>query len=350
MTIDTTSQCQVSIILKLVLTVLTVLFIGTWASNVHAAPFVAIAEAKLLAAPVENAKTIVTVPKNSLVEAHAMAGPYYKVSFGKRFIGYLPMTSLERKPANDGNAQPLIVEAPQSAKRAVVVRTAVLAPAYGGDSSGPKVAAGQEIEIMDAKVHSLQVRLETGYVGWINEAAVLRLRLVTIAGDSLNKGALREDAPPLALAVWLERQDGQPINDETILHKGDGYRIKVKANRNCYIRIIAETPELGGLCQFYPNHFPGFNKSFLLTAGKVYSTEFMPSGMLFQVGNPIGSYDLIRVEANTRAPFVFMPFSRQNEACKQTKHRGGAFMPEDMMRSGNPLPEVIVEQKIRTME
>jgi hypothetical protein len=152
---------------------------------------------------------------------------------------------------------------------------------------------------------------------------------------------------PLSVVVFLERPDGTPIDDNVVLKKGESYRVRIKTNKACFIRILTMTPDYEAVCQYYPNPFPGYNTTKQFEPGKDYINDFLPPGQTFQVSEPIGSYDIVRVEVSTKQPFTFVPFDGKNESCRIGRSRGGGIADLNT-GGGNPTPDLVVEQKLRT--
>jgi len=330
-----------------------VLVVLLFASVSFAVPFVATKDTSLLIAPSQEAQVIALLNAGEKAEVTALAGEYYKINTENGAVGYVKMTNLERVRQKDVPLVPIVIGSSNDTKKIVVIKPVKLINLMY--SEAPKnILPGTEMTVSKKQSNKNSywaMPNDGGYPGWVSKTDAETIRPISLATEEIRplwgKGGV-VSASSLGIMVWLERLDGTMIDDDTVLKIGDSYHIMVKADRDCYIRITSETPELKGFCQYYPNYFPGYTKSVKLQAGKVYSSEFLPPGRYFQVGEPIGTYDLIRVEATTEKPFIFISRGVQNQGCQSPPTRGGTFVNVEDIADQNPVPEVVVEQKVKT--
>lgn len=205
----------------------------------------------------------------------------------------------------------------------------------------PNPACGV-VSVLQEEGERALVRTADGATGWVASAALAALSSVEAPGTSGTIADLQEggaippaDAGGLTVEVQVLRPDGRPIAPSDVLHLGDQYDLAVRCSRDCYVRITAEQPENDAVCQYHPNHLDGFARSARLAAGRWSREELLPNGIHFQVKEPIGEYDLIRVEANTTAPYSYVSGGDRGEGCQGTTNfhdgaltgcsRGGGF-------------------------
>ena len=212
------------------------------------------------------------------------------------------------------------------------------------------LAVGQELLVLAQKSGMLKVQLPDGAIGWIKQGPeAVELKPVSYAGSQevgiwKNSQPIPQTATGLTLQVQVRKTDGTPVPPGGTLTLGDEYRIYITPSADCYVRITCETPDHGHACQYYPNQFPGFQTSGHFKAGHTYATEFLPSGVNFKVSEPIGAKDILRIEANTYAPYHYV---QSNDGCAPTMtFKGGGFSVAGEVK--NPTAQVVVEYEIRT--
>lgn len=328
------------------LSLLMVFFITTTAGAVT---FVASSDTQIYVAPSTESGTVAALNQGDAVEVLAVAGTYYKILTPNGQTGFASMTSLNRHRTRAIVLAPILIAA-GSALGKVVLKKAY--EYYNEHKEKKKLLAGREFEVLETKGDKIKVKTAEGKELWIKKAFLEKINEIRLAAGNLKtlwgNGEVKS-TDSVGIEMELERLDGTSIGENTPLKLGDKYKIKVKVSKAAYVRITSETPDLGGFCQFYPNFFEGYKQSVKLEPNKEYSTIFLPPGKAFEVGQPIGAYDMIRIEASTESPFIFVPRGSANVGCQQTGIRGGTFGDVDDLAKANPVPEVVAEQKIKTI-
>ncbi len=349
-------MCKLRMIIPFII-VCTLLFTQ---SALAAVPFTAKNGTKVRVAPVGGAKLVAALKDGERVDVEAAAGDYYKIVMIERngITGFVESSSIDRVRTRGVALAPLAISA-ASALAKVVIKKVV---EYREKKKAMETAAsnivlqpGEEYPIVSHTKDQYMIRLPDGREIIVDENQATPLNSVDLAQGDV--GYLWAHAPVATknapgLQVLVEKLDGTPVIPQTVLKIGEKYRIRIRVTKDAYIRITAETPELGGFCQYYPNHFLGYRQSMLLKAGQEYSGEFLPPGKSFEVGEPVGRYDLIRVELSTQRPFVFVPRGNENQGCQANNPtrgvRGGSFGNLEDVAAANPVPEVVFVYKIRT--
>lgn len=262
-------------------------------------------------------------------------------------------------------------------------------------SAGPRIAGlapGQWLTVLSNAKGFAQVKLEDGTVGFVTETAVATVKqlapLVASEGALAAAGALPggalvqaaakagsaaataipspagKDLQPapattevaidsvnptddaLVVRSWLQRQDGTRVDPGESLSEGEAYEVHAVCSRDCYVRVTGETPEMGIICQYSPNHVKGFDVSRLLRAGEDAWTGMLPTGAVFRVFPPLMTRDVVRVEAvpaQGGQPFRYVPTVSAGQGCTPNARGTGTsrsvgidFGPSEGLASAAP--------------
>lgn len=321
------------------------------ASSAAAAPFVVAKNTSLVAAPSADAPQIVPLAQGTLVEVTHQAGTYWRVETAGK-TGYAPADALRQSQTKGGPLVPLMVMAATPLGKIVIAESIGWFQKILGIDGKPMgkadeaISIGKELIVLAKEIGGwLKVKDESGKIGYVKDGAgVVYLQPVSYAGAQVSgiwkdSKPIPTDASALTLQVQVRKMDGTPVPPGATLRLGDEYRIYVTTSADAYVRITAETPDAGHVCQYYPNQFPGTQTSLLFKAGHTYSTELLPQGVNFKVSEPIGEKDLLRVEATTAAPFHYV---LAGDGCAPTvSFKGGGFSVAGDVK--NPTAQVVVE-------
>ena len=326
----------------------------------YAAPFTAKQSSELLAAPAAGTPKVATLSTGTIVEVTHQAGDYWRVETPAGKTGYVRADVLQQTKTK-GVFIPLLVSAGAPILKVVISKVVGWFKKLFGVKEQTAAKAnqilnvGQELFLLGKDPSGwLKVKTEQGAVGYIKDSpAVVPLQSVAYANNSNNQydwmmaGAkpIPATANGLTVQVQVRKTDGTPIvSGKTPLKLGDEYDIYVSTSSDAYVRVTADTKGMGNVCQYYPNHLPGTQQSIHFKAGYTYSGELLPQGIHYKVSEPIGEADIIRVEANTYAPYQYV---NKPQGCIP-KTKGPGFGGTTTYQ--NPTAQVVVEFEIRTVK
>jgi len=328
-------------------------------SSAWAAPFTTQTPADVLAAPAAGMPKVASLSQGAIVEVTHQAGSYWRVELSDGKTGYVPASSLQQAKTKGIGIATVIVAAGAPVIKYVVTKAVgwfkKLLGIGKGSTADTVINAGMELFVLDKLPGGwLKVKSSDNKVGYIKESDTLvPLQAVTYADNTANQydwmmaGAkpIPTTAGGLTVQVEIRKTDGTPvIPGKTILKLGDEYDIYISTSADAYVRVTAETKGMGNICQYYPNHLPGTQQSALFRAGYSYSSELLPKGIHYKVSEPIGGADIIRVEANTYAPYKYV--DKPQGCVPMTKGPGFGSTTEYQ----NPTAQVVVEYEINTVK
>ena len=326
-----------------------------------AASFSSVETTLVLSAPVEKAPSIAKLETGDAIEVTHQAGEYWRVELPRGQTGYVPASSLQPTKIRGAFLAPLIIEA---APVITVVVTKIVnwfKKIFGigrqaVDQADRTIAQGEELIVLAEEANGwLKVQTKDGEVGYVKgDSGLVRLEPVRYAdtdtaGIWTGATPIPKNARSLTLYVEVRKADGMLVPRGGALRQGDEYRIYVTPSANCYVRITCETPDFRHVFGYYPNAYPGTQTSALFHAGRTYSTEILPviDGVQrnLQVSEPIGSRDILRIEATTAGPFSYVPVPETG--MPTATFRGGGFSSTGTVT--NPTAQIVVEYPILTI-
>jgi len=327
------------------------------AAEAGAAPFTVVDSTQALAAPASGAPAVADLNAGQMVEVSHQAGAYWRVALPGGKAGYVPASALKQSEARAGLLAPLVIAAAAPLGKVVLsgainwFKQKIGLGSLATAQADQVLSLGQELFVLAREAGNwLKVKTAQGAIGYI-QAAPTVVPLQTVQAAPAAFASVYQQSRPipptaysLTLQVEIRKLDGTYVPPNGFLRKGEQYRIYLTPSADCYVRISCETPDHGHVCQYYPNRFPGTQTTMRLLAGRTYSTEFLPPGMNFQVVEPIGRRDIIRIEATTAAPFHYVPHT---DGCAPTGvHRGGGFSVAGQYI--NPTAQSVVVYPIQT--
>ncbi len=321
-----------------------------------AAPFVVTLKTSLLSAPSPDAPTITSLEPGTVVEVTHQAGAYWRVEAAGN-SGYAPADALKQAQTKGGPLVPLMVVAATPLGKIVIAKSIGWFKKTLGlddgtmDQADEAMTVGKELIVLAKEIGGwLKVKDESGKIGYVKDGPnVVYLQPVSYAGAPVSgiwkdSKPIPTEASTLTLQVQVRKMDGTPVPPGSALQMGDEYRIYVTTSADAHVRITAETPDAGHVCQYYPNQFPGTQTSLLFKAGHTYSTELLPQGVNFKVSEPIGAKDILRIEATTAGPYHYVA---AGDGCAPTlTFKSGGFSAAGDVK--NPTAQVVVEYPIVT--
>lgn len=323
-------------------------------SSASAAPFTTKSSTNVQAAPALGTPTITSLSSGTIVEVTHQAGDYWRVQTPDGKTGYVKADALQPTKTKGVGVGTLIVAAGTPIIKVVVTKVIGWFKKLLGIKD-KDLEIGKELIVLAKESGFLKVKDVNGAIGYIkdNPKVVIPLQPVTYADNSNNQldwalaGAkpIPATANGLTVQVEVRKTNGTPvIAGQTPLQLGDEYDIYISTSADAYVRVTAETKGMGNVCQYYPNHLPGTQQSILFKAGYTYSGELLPPGVHYKVSEPIGVADVIRVEANTYAPYKYV---NKPQGCVPMTKGPGFGMASGVQ---NPTAQVVVEYEIRTVK
>jgi Bacterial SH3 domain len=320
------------------------------AVNANAEPFVTAEDTKVLAAPVIGAEKLSDLAEGTVVEVTHQAGEFWRVELAAGKPGYIEAANLRQVQTKGGPLVPLVVAAAAPVVKIVVTKVI----AWFKDMLGVKereIPPGTEMEVIERQGNGwVKVRTPDQQIGYIKQAPTI-VYLMPVAYAPQPMAGIWNGAQPipqtamgLTLRVEVRKIDGTYVPPNGLLKLGEQYRIYVTPSTDCYIRITCDTPGKGHVCQYYPNKFEGTQTSALFSGHKTYNAEMLPPGINFEVKEPIGPKDILRIEATRAAPYNYV---KAGDGCAtQEAFRGGGFSTAGTVV--NPTAQVILEYPITT--
>jgi hypothetical protein len=179
------------------------------------------------------------------------------------------------------------------------------------------------VQVVREEGERVLVRAADGAEGWVARQQVSFLASVRPAETSGTLADLLEGGEPppaeaggLTVEVRVLRVDGTAVAADEILTLGTEYDLSVRCSAECFVRITAEQPEHDAVCQYHPSHLEGFGESKPLPAGTWVKDALLPAGMHFEVSEPVGEFDVIRVEASRSGPYRYVSGGDRGEGCQ----------------------------------
>jgi hypothetical protein len=328
------------------------------ASSAAAAPFIAVKETAVLAAPSAQAPAVSQVASGEIVEVTHQAGAYWRVQTSQGQTGYVAADSLKQAQTRGGPLIPLVVMAAAPIVKVVVAKAVswfkklLGIDADAAAKADAVLSLGKELLVLGKEVGGwLKVQAPDGAIGFVKDGpSLVPLQPVEYAPPPVV--GIWKDAEPipqgvtgLTLQVEVRKADGTPVPPGSPLKRGDEYLIYVTPSADCYVRITCETPDLAHVFAYYPNEYPGRQTSALFQAGHTYSREMLPpAANAFNVSDPIGAKDVLRIEATMAGPYQYVPVPP--DGMPTAKFKGGGFSMAGSVV--NPTAQVVVEYPILT--
>jgi hypothetical protein len=281
--------------------------------------------------PYERGKVHGQVQPEQQVRVALAANNHYEVWIEDSWCGWVKADALSAEVYYDSN------------NRSLALLLAPLITTFGEilvnktikwfDGSSSQLPCGQ-LEIYQETMNKFRITTPDGMSGYVNPNDVTTVSPVFSAqsrqqvSQLMVGGKLPENSghtPGLMVEGRLLRPNGQIIWPSETLQLGEAYDIAIHCSRDCYVRITCETPEFDNTCQYHPSGLNDFKKSRKIKGGEWVQGVFLPSGVYFQVREPLSSYDLIRIEANTYAPYSFLPGADGDGCASRGELANGAF-------------------------
>jgi hypothetical protein len=329
------------------------------------APMVVVAESACRVSPVADSAVQTTLATGAEVRTIWAAEGLYYVEANGGMPCWVDASTVAPKQATGSRGLPLLLAPILVEAGTYLVKGA--ARWLQGGASNPACGV---VQVLREEGRRALIRTADGATGWVARTAVAALAEVSppattgTVADMLEGGAIPDPAAGgLTVELRVVRPNGAPVAPDDVLHLHDTYDLLVRCSRDCYTRITAEQPESDAVCQYHPNHFEGFGTSARLAAGRWAQAELLPGGRHFSVEEPIGDADILRVEANTSAPYHYVSGGDRGEGCQATNpfhdgaltgcSRGGGFSGppcnEAASRSSaQPQASAVAEVRLRT--
>jgi len=333
-------------------------------------------------APSDEAPVCAKLAKDSTFSVGFVAESWYGISspetHGK--LCWLPAKSMEQVRTRSAVlAVPILIEA----GRAVVT---FLRDLFTGDmfkkKASIKIDPGTMVSILEEAADKVKIRTDGGQEGWIAREALSKIKEFSTTPKT-DQGAweghqIVQTSGNLMVEVWVLKADGSSVQNRTELRLGDEYEIHARCSKDCYLRITCETPAAGAVCQYGPNHLPGFTVSPRIPAGQDAWPYIVPQGVRYHVSEPVMNEDILRIEAISAeygTPFYYVAGTDKGEGCASASivkaknedgvqqgcaTRGGGFSRQGCGYRGggfsvsqegqtNPIPEVVSLFIIKTV-